>query len=177
MKWRWRVGVERSANPNILRECWTFLIRIFLHQFRKQLSRILSFQTRRNLQTFDWCFQFKQSYPWAFAILLLNAKTSREIIAIGIHLLRSCISEKFSIIDPQLLYAKTSREIIAIGIHLLRSCVSEKFSIIDPLWRRRKPLQFLIPLTLLPKNHNLFANIKKDESEGGKKGKSVSTSS
>jgi hypothetical protein len=36
MKWGWREGVERSANPNILRECWTFLIRIFLHQMRKQ---------------------------------------------------------------------------------------------------------------------------------------------
>ncbi len=46
MKWRWREGVERNANPNILRECWTFLIRIFLHQLRKQLSRILHFQTQ-----------------------------------------------------------------------------------------------------------------------------------
>jgi hypothetical protein len=36
MKWRWREGVEQSASPNILRECWTFLIRIFLHQMRKQ---------------------------------------------------------------------------------------------------------------------------------------------
>ncbi len=36
MKWRWREGVERSANPNILRECGMFLIYIFLHQMRKQ---------------------------------------------------------------------------------------------------------------------------------------------
>ncbi len=35
MKWRWWEGAERSANPNILRECWTFLIYIFLHQMRK----------------------------------------------------------------------------------------------------------------------------------------------
>jgi hypothetical protein len=31
MKWQWNGGVERKANP-LLRECWTFLIYIFLHQ-------------------------------------------------------------------------------------------------------------------------------------------------
>ncbi len=46
MKWRWREGVERSENPNILRECWTFLIRIFLLQLRKQLPKILRLQTQ-----------------------------------------------------------------------------------------------------------------------------------
>ncbi len=35
MKWRWNRGSERNANP-LLRECWTFLIYIFLHQQRKQ---------------------------------------------------------------------------------------------------------------------------------------------
>ncbi len=35
MKWWWNRGVERRANP-LLRECWTFLIYIFLHQQRKQ---------------------------------------------------------------------------------------------------------------------------------------------
>ncbi len=44
MKRGWREGVERGANSNILRECWTFLTHIFLHQLRKQLSRILRFQ-------------------------------------------------------------------------------------------------------------------------------------
>jgi hypothetical protein len=35
MKWRWTRGVERKENP-LLRECWMFLIYIFLHQQRKQ---------------------------------------------------------------------------------------------------------------------------------------------
>ena len=35
MKWRWNGRVERKANP-LLRECWTFLIYIFLHQQWKQ---------------------------------------------------------------------------------------------------------------------------------------------
>jgi hypothetical protein len=37
--------------------------------------------------------------------------------------------------------------------------------------KEEKTLAVLIPLTLLPKNHNLFANIKKDETEGGRKRK------
>ncbi len=40
------MGTVGNGNPNILRECWTFLIRIFLHQLRKQLCRILHFQTQ-----------------------------------------------------------------------------------------------------------------------------------
>ncbi len=35
MEWQWSGGVERKANP-LLRECWTFLIYIFLHQQWKQ---------------------------------------------------------------------------------------------------------------------------------------------
>ncbi len=35
MKWQWNGGVERKANP-LLRECWAFLIYIFLHQHWKQ---------------------------------------------------------------------------------------------------------------------------------------------
>ncbi len=35
MKWQWDGGVEREANL-LLRECWTFLICIFLHQQWKQ---------------------------------------------------------------------------------------------------------------------------------------------
>ncbi len=35
MKWQWSRGAERKANP-LLRECWTFLIYIFLHQQWKQ---------------------------------------------------------------------------------------------------------------------------------------------
>ncbi len=35
MKWWWNRGVEQMQTP-VLRECWTFLIYIFLHQKRKQ---------------------------------------------------------------------------------------------------------------------------------------------
>jgi hypothetical protein len=35
--------------------------------------------------------------------------------------------------------------------------------------KEEKTLAVLIPLTLLPKNQNLFLNIKKDETEGWKK--------
>jgi hypothetical protein len=35
--------------------------------------------------------------------------------------------------------------------------------------KEEKTFAVLIPLTLLPKIHNRFANIKKDETEGGKK--------
>ena len=35
MKWWWREGWNEVQTP-ILRECWTFLIYIFLHQKRKQ---------------------------------------------------------------------------------------------------------------------------------------------
>ncbi len=98
MKWGWRV--ERDANPNVLRVCWTVLIHIFLHQLRKQLSRIYTTKSRRNLQTFGWCLRFKQLHPWYSNALLLHAKTSRETFAIGIHLLKKRVSEKFSIIYP-----------------------------------------------------------------------------
>jgi hypothetical protein len=53
MKWRWGEGVERDANPVHLRECWTFLIRIFLHQLRKQLSRNLP--SHRFLSSVHFC--------------------------------------------------------------------------------------------------------------------------
>jgi hypothetical protein len=58
------------------------------------------------------------------------------------------------------------------SVNLLRKFVKEKLSIIDP--KDEKPLQFLIPLTLLLKNHNLFCEgLKKS---GERKGKSVTTS-
>ncbi len=65
----------------------------------KAVSKIFASKPRRNLQTFGWCLQFIQSCQQAFAILLLYARTSREIITIGMDLLRFA-SEKFSIIDP-----------------------------------------------------------------------------
>jgi hypothetical protein len=40
-----------------------------------------------------------------------------------------------------------------------------------PSWNEEKTLAALVPLTLLSKNHNLPANKKKDEKEGGEKRK------
>ena len=64
MKWWWEEGWN-ERQTRILRECWTFLIYIFLHQQRKQCLEFALPKTERNLQIFGWCLQFKQSCPWA----------------------------------------------------------------------------------------------------------------
>jgi hypothetical protein len=75
----------------------------------KQLYRIYTSKSRRNLQTFGWCLQFQQLHPWDSNILLLHAKTSRGTFAIGINLLRRCVSESFSIIYPFWIRRKPSQ--------------------------------------------------------------------
>jgi hypothetical protein len=64
------------------------------------LSRIYASKSRRKLQTFGWCLQFKQLDPWDLNVLLLRAKTSRGTFEICINLLRKLVSENFSIIYP-----------------------------------------------------------------------------
>ncbi len=125
MKWRWREGVERSVNPNILRECWTFLVRIFLHQMRMQLSRICASKPRRNLQTFGWCLQF---IPIGFYYLTFVCKNKQR---------NHCN------------WRESFKEVRLRKVQHYRSSLKEE-----------KPLQFSIPLTLLPKNHNLFCEHK-----------------
>ncbi len=66
MKWRWREGVERDANPNTLRECWTFLIHIFPHQLRKQLSRISRCQTQEKFEDVLLVLTIKTVIPVGF---------------------------------------------------------------------------------------------------------------
>ncbi len=39
------------------------------------MSRICACKTKRNLQIFGWCLQFKQSCPWATLSYFLSAKT------------------------------------------------------------------------------------------------------
>ncbi len=68
----------------------------------KAVSRICASKTRRNLQTFGRCLQFKQSCPWASLSYFCTRKTSREINAMGRVVLRKNVSEKLSIIDPLL---------------------------------------------------------------------------
>ncbi len=69
-------GVEQSANPNIER-----MLNVFdLHHSapkEKAVSRICASKTRRILQTFGWCLQFKQSCPWGFTILLLYTENKQ----------------------------------------------------------------------------------------------------
>jgi hypothetical protein len=92
-------GVERSANPNIEKMLNVFDLH-FSTLEEEAMSRICAFKTRRNLQTFGWCSQFKQSCPWASLSYFCMGKTSREINATGRVVLRKSVSGKLSIINP-----------------------------------------------------------------------------
>jgi hypothetical protein len=94
-------GVEQSANPDIERMLNNFDLHLSAPE-KKAVSRICASKTRRNLQTFDWCLQFKQSCPWASLSYFCTRKTSREINAMGQVVLRKNVSEKLSIINPLL---------------------------------------------------------------------------
>ncbi len=90
-------GVELSANPNIERMLNVFDLHLFTPE-EKAVSRICTLKTRRNLQTFGWCLQFKQSLGLHY--LTLREKQSRKINATGRDVLRKNVSEKLSIINP-----------------------------------------------------------------------------
>ncbi len=92
-------GVERSANPNTERMLNVFDLHLSAPK-EKAVSRICASKTRRNLQTFGWCLQFKQSCPWAPLSYFCMQKTIREINAMGGVVLRKNVSEKLSIINP-----------------------------------------------------------------------------
>ncbi len=96
MKWWWWEGVELGANPNI-EKMLNFLDLHLSALEEKALSRICASKTRRNLQTFGRCLQFKQSCPWASLSYFCTLKTSREINAMGRVVLRENVSEK---LDP-----------------------------------------------------------------------------
>ena len=76
MKWQWNGGVERKANP-LLRECWTFLIYIFLHQ---QWKQCLEFALAKlgEICTYLAGACNSNSHDVGYTILLLSAKQSRE---------------------------------------------------------------------------------------------------
>jgi hypothetical protein len=94
-------GLERSANTNIERMLNVFDLHLSTPE-EKAMSRICASKARRTLQTFGWCFQFKQSCPWATLSYFCTRKTSREINAPGRVVLRKNFSEKLSIINPLL---------------------------------------------------------------------------
>ncbi len=76
MKCRWNGGVEWKANP-LLRECWTFLIYIFLHQQWKQCLEFTLANWEKSANT--WLVLAIQTVmPVGYTILLLSAKQSRE---------------------------------------------------------------------------------------------------
>jgi hypothetical protein len=77
MKWWWKGGVEQNANPNIERMLNVFDLHLPTPE-EKAVSRICASKTRRNLQTFGWCLQFKQSCPWATLSYFCLRKQSRE---------------------------------------------------------------------------------------------------
>ncbi len=62
MKWQWNGGVERRQT-----RCWENAEHFWstFSYTSSAMSRICARKTERNLQTFGWCLQFKQSCPWA----------------------------------------------------------------------------------------------------------------
>ncbi len=87
MKWWWNRGVERRANPNIERMLNVFDLH-FSTQAEKAMSRICAFKTRRKLQRFGCCLQFKQSCPWATLSYFCLRKKAGKINAMGRVVLR-----------------------------------------------------------------------------------------
>jgi hypothetical protein len=82
--------VERNANPNIERMLNVFDLHLSAPE-EKAVSRICASKTRRNLQTFGWCLQVKQSCPCGIKAGKIN--TTGQVV------LRINVSEKLSIIN------------------------------------------------------------------------------
>ena len=60
----------------------------FFYTSRETVSRICASKTRRNLQTFGWCLQFKQSCPWATLSYFCLRNKAGKINAMGRVVLR-----------------------------------------------------------------------------------------
>ncbi len=98
MKWWWNRGVERKANP-MLRECWRFLIYIFLHQQRKQCLEF-ALPTLREFANIWLLLAIQTVMPVGYTILLLSAKQSRVNQCNGASRLKENVSEELSVIYP-----------------------------------------------------------------------------
>ncbi len=112
-------GTGTKCKPQYLRECWTFLIHIFLHQMRKQ------------------CLEFALPNPGEICKHLAGAYNSNS------HTHRLLLSY---------------------------FCMRKQARKAQHYWSTLKeetPLQFMIPLTLLPKNHNFFCESKEGLKKGG----------
>ncbi len=94
MKWWWNGGVEREAN--LLRECWTFFIYIFLHQQWKQCLEFLLAKLREICKySAGAC---KTVMPVGYTILLFSAKQGREINAMR-RVVSENVSKELSVIN------------------------------------------------------------------------------
>ncbi len=125
MKWWWNGGVERSANPNIERMLNVFDLRLSTPE-KKAVSRICTSKTRRNLQTFGWCLQFKYCSH-----------------ARGLHYLT-------------FVCGKQSRENQYNGTSRFKEKCLRKAQHYQSSLKEEKSLCKMNSLTLPPKNHNLF---------------------
>ncbi len=74
--------MERKANPDIERMLNVFDLH-FSTPAEKGVSRICASKTRRNLQIFGWCLQFKQSCPWATLSYFWQRNKAGKINAMG----------------------------------------------------------------------------------------------
>ncbi len=109
MKWRWGEGVERDANPNILRECWMFIISIFLHQLRKQLSWILRFQTQEKFEDIWLVLTIQTVTPVGLCYLTFVCENKQGSHCNWHKSFKERVSEKFSIIYPLWMRRKPSQ--------------------------------------------------------------------
>ena len=59
----------------------------------KAMSRICTYKTKRNLQIFGWCLQFKQSCPWATLSYFCLQNKAGKINAMRRFVLRKMIQK------------------------------------------------------------------------------------
>jgi hypothetical protein len=93
-------GSGTKCKPQYSERMLNVFTHIFLHQMRKQLSRILRFQTQQKFADVWLVLTIQTVIPAGLCYLTFVCKNKQGNHAIGIIFLRSCVSEKFSIIDP-----------------------------------------------------------------------------
>ena len=89
-EWRWNRGVERKQNHRENAE--RFSIYIFCIR-NEAMSRICACKTKKNLQIFGRCLQFKQSCLWATLSYFCLRKQSRKINAMRRVVFWKCIKK------------------------------------------------------------------------------------
>ncbi len=183
----------------ILRECWKFLIYIFLHQKRKKCLEFALPKPgeiwKHLANAYNSNSQWREGWNeiqtpilrecWTFFIyifLLRNRKQCLEFVLpkpgeICKHLAGAYNSNSHAHGLHHLTFVRENKQRNQRNraSRFKETCLRKAQHYQSSL-KEEKPLQFVIPLTLLPKIHNLFweAGLKKG---AGGKGKSVTTSS